>query len=148
MHGERPPILLKGARATRSAGSNGAGSTSDPRRRSPLRAASYSAVDAGHPGLVVTLAGCLRELCVDAGKVICAELDVDRGGVLLEVGAALRARDRHDVVTLREQPRDRELRRRDAFFGGDLLDLVGEAQIGPQVVAGKSRAGTAEVALV
>jgi hypothetical protein len=34
----------------------------------------------------------LRKLCVDAHEVVCGEADIDRGGILLEVGAPLRAR--------------------------------------------------------
>jgi hypothetical protein len=58
-----------------------------------------------------------------------SELDVERSNVLLEVGAALGAGDRDDVVALSEQPGERKLGRRHALFGGELLSLARERQV-------------------
>ena len=49
------------------------------------------------------------------------ERQVRRGGVLLQPRAALRARDRDDVVALRQQPGERDLRRRRVAALGDGL---------------------------
>ena len=81
-------------------------------------------------------------------EVLGAELDVGRGRVLLEVAPALRARDRDEVVALREHPREGQLRGRDALLLGDLRDLGGQLQVGVQVLAGEARAAAAEVLLV
>ena len=56
---------------------------------------------------------------VELGEVLGGELQVRRGGVLLQPRAPLRARDRDDVVALREQPGERDLRRRRVAPLGD-----------------------------
>ena len=48
-------------------------------------------------------------------------VSVHRGRVLLQARAALGARDRHDVLALRQQPRERDLRRRRVVARGDRL---------------------------
>ena len=48
---------------------------------------------------------------------------VDGADIVLEILAPLGARDRHDVVALRQHPGQRQLRRRDALRGRDLLTL-------------------------
>src|ERR671930_626479 len=94
------------------------------------------AVDARHPALVVARARRLGQLVVD------------RGCVLLQIVAALRARDGDKVVALGEDPRDRELGGRDALLCRDLLHLRRQREVRFQVFAGEARASAAEVALV
>ena len=74
----------------------------------------------GHAGFVVALTGGLGKLRVDARHVVNCQLDVDRPSIPLEVRAALRPGDRNQIVALRQHPRNRQLRRRDALFRGDL----------------------------
>ena len=63
---------------------------------------------------------------VDIGR---RELDRDRPDVLLQVGDAARARDRRDVLTLREDPGEGELGRSAAFVGAYLFQLFDKLQI-------------------
>src|SRR3954452_4453721 len=81
------------------------------------------AVQHRHPTAVVALAGHLGQLGVDVPELVVAELDLRRAPVLLEVGHALGAGDRDDVVALRQHPGQRELPGRDALLLGELADL-------------------------
>src|SRR4051794_35844911 len=101
-----------------------------------------------HPAAVVALAGGLRQLGVDPREVLARQLDVARRPVLLEVGDALRAWDRHDVVALRQDPGERELPGGDALLLGELADLRREALVALEVVTGEARVVAAEVTLV
>ena len=74
-----------------------------------------------------------------------AQLDAVGGGVLLDAGDPLGAGDRGDVVALGEQPGQRDLRRCGAGLGGDGLDLVDDAQVALEVLAGEARVGLAPV---
>jgi hypothetical protein len=74
-----------------------------------------------------------------------AQRDAVGGGVLLDPSNPLGARNRSDVITLREQPGQRELRRCGSHFSGDGSDLVHDAQITLEVLAGEARVGLAPV---
>ena len=63
-----------------------------------------------------------------------------------ELGTRPRADDRHDRRSLREHPRDGELRGRDALLGGQLLQRVDQPLIALAVLAGEARQVRAEVA--
>src|SRR5262249_49837580 len=65
--------------------------------------------------------------------------DVERAEVLLQVRAPLRARDRDDVVALREDPRERELRGPAALLRGELLHAADEVEVLLEVVALEAR---------
>ena len=104
----------------------------------------WSAVDDGHLRLFVALAGGRGEV-VQPFDLLGAQLDAVGGGVLLDAGNALGAGDRGDVVALREQPGQGDLRRCGADLGGDGLDLVDDAQVALEVLAGEARVGLAPV---
>jgi hypothetical protein len=105
---------------------------------------SWSAVDDGHVPLVVTLAGRRREV-VQPFDLPGAHLDAVGGGVLLDTRDPLGSGNRRDVVTLREQPGQRHLRRCGARLGSDSLDLIDDVQVALEVFAGKARVGFAPV---
>src|SRR5919112_939995 len=92
------------------------------------------AVQRRHPTAVVALAGRLGQLGVDALQVILAQLDLGRAPVLLEVGHALGAGDRHDVLAPRQHPRERKLPGRDALLLGELADLGRQPLVALQVL--------------
>src|SRR3954462_11988980 len=92
-----------------------------------------SAVDGAHVRVAVAGGGALRERVLDAGEIVLRELDLRRGRVLLEVGDALRARDRDDGVALRAPPGGRELRRCDALLGGELAHALDELEVPVEV---------------
>lgn len=69
------------------------------------------------------------------------------GGVLLDAAHMLGAGDGGDVVALGEQPGDGDLGRSGAHFGGDGLDLVGQAQVVLEVLADEARVVATEVVL-
>ena len=73
------------------------------------------------------------------------ERDVERRDVLLEVLHPLRARDRDDVVALRQHPRERELRRGAAFLPRDLLHERHEVEVLLEVLALEARVVAAVV---
>src|SRR3954449_6603621 len=101
--------------------------------------------DAAHPGLVVAAARGLRHRLVDPAQVLFGELDVARAGVLLEALGAARARDRDDVVALREHPGQRQLGGRAALLARDVLDDAHELEVALEVRALEARVVAAEV---
>ena len=105
-----------------------------------------SAVDGGHVVFVVAFAGGRSEV-VEPFDLFGAQLDAIGGGVLLDAGHPLGAGDRGDVVTLREQPGQRDLRRCGTCLGGDSLDLVDDAQVALEVLADEARIGLAPVVI-
>jgi hypothetical protein len=88
----------------------------------------WSAVDCGNVRLVVALAAGGGEI-VEPSDLLRAQLDAVGGGVLLDAGDALGPGDRGDVVSLREQPGQSDLRRCGVDLGGDGLDLVDDAEV-------------------
>ena len=73
-------------------------------------------------------------------------VSVRRGGVLLQPRAALRARDRDDVLALREQPGERDLRRRRVAPRGDGLHASRPAPVRVHRLGLEARVVLAEVA--
>src|SRR5438128_4891966 len=71
----------------------------------------------------------LRRHLVDATQVVLGQLHPHRSRVLLQVLALLGAWDGHDVLSLREQPRERELRRSAALLRRDLAHPLHELQV-------------------
>src|SRR5207302_1399469 len=71
----------------------------------------------------------LRGHLVDATQVVLGQLHPHRSRVLLQVLALLGAWDGHDVLSLREQPRERELRRSAALLRRDLAHPLHELQV-------------------
>ena len=103
-----------------------------------------SAVDDGHVVFVVPLARGRRKV-VQPFDLSSAQLDAVGGGVLLDAGDSFGAGNRGNVVTLGEQPGQRDLRRRGTHFRGNGLDLVDDAQIALEVLAREARVGLAPV---
>ena len=103
-----------------------------------------SAVDDGHVPFVVALAGGGREV-VQPFDLLGAQFDAVGGGVLLDAGDALGAGNRGDVVALREQPGQSDLRGCCTRLAGNGLDLVDDAQVALEVLAGEARVGLAPV---
>jgi hypothetical protein len=97
--------LHKGASAAENAG---------PKQRGRPGAGPASDVQGPHRHLGV--AGPSRDplwrRLLDLHQLIGCQGDAEGLGVLLEARAALRARDRHDVLAAREEPGERELGRR------------------------------------
>src|SRR6266487_3066883 len=103
-----------------------------------------SAVDSRHARLFVALAGGRTEI-VQARDLLRAQLDSVGCGVLLDTGNPLGAGDRGDVVALREQPGQSDLRRCRAGLGSDGLDLVDDAKVLFEVALGEARVVLAPV---
>jgi hypothetical protein len=72
-------------------------------------------------------------------------LHVDRAEVLLEVGPALGAGDRDDVVATGEHPGQRQLRRGHVLRRGELSDGTDEFEVAVEVVALEARGPPAPV---
>ena len=70
-----------------------------------------------------------------------AQLDAIGSGVLLDARDPLGTGDRGDVVALREQPGQSDLGRCCTRLGGNGLDLVDDAQVALEVLAGEARVG-------
>jgi hypothetical protein len=96
-----------------------------------------SAVDRGHVGLIVSLAGGGFER-VEPLELVGGELNVRGGGVLLNPCDAAGARDGSDVVTTAEEPGQRSLGGSRADLGSDRGDLVDEGEVALEVVAGEA----------
>src|SRR5437016_13426104 len=78
-------------------------------------------VDAAHPALGVAAAGRrpLGRDLADALQVARGQHDLHGAGVLLEVAPPLGAGDRYDILALRQQPGEGELRRSAALLPRD-----------------------------
>src|SRR5205085_8601453 len=81
----------------------------------------------------------------DAAEVVRGQPDALGAGVLLEVLAVLRAGDGDHVATLREEPRQRQLRGRAAFLRCDAAHLFDEPQVAREVLALETRMVAAPV---
>src|ERR1700730_6953633 len=79
--------------------------------------------------------------------LLSGQLDAASGGVLLYAVTPLGAGNRSDVVALREQPGQRHLGRCCSHLSGNGSDLVDDAQIALEVLAGKARVALAPVLL-
>jgi DNA helicase-2/ATP-dependent DNA helicase PcrA len=93
--------------------------------------------DHPHLRLGVMAAG-RRGHVVELLDLLLGQLDRVGGDVLLDPGDAPGAGDRRDVVALGEQPGDGDLRGRGAGLGRDGLDLLHQAQIVLEVLAGET----------
>src|SRR5207249_5096528 len=114
------------------------------RSRGQLDCAAWSAVDDRHVPFVVALAGGRREVAQPL-DLLGAQLDAVCGGVLLDAGDPLGAGNRSDVVALREQPGQSDLCRCCFDLSGNGSDLVDDAEIALEVLAGEARVGLAPV---
>jgi hypothetical protein len=89
-----------------------------------------------------------RDEVVELADLRGGQLNAIGGSVLLDAGDVPGAGDRSDVVTLGQQPGQGQLRRGDADLGGDYFDLVGDAQVVLEVLAGEARVVLAPVVVV
>jgi hypothetical protein len=89
----------------------------------PAGPAAWSTVDHAHISFVVALASGRREI-VQPFDLLGVQLDAVGRDVLLDASDPLGAGDRSDVVALREQPRQSDLRLCCRRLGGNGLDLV------------------------
>src|SRR3954454_6387053 len=85
---------------------------------------------------------------VELGEGVRRELERVGADVLFDVAAALRAGDRQDVVALREDPRDRHLRRRRALALRDALDDLDDRLVRVERLLLESRVVAPEVEVV
>lgn len=99
----------------------------------PLTRAPASAAEQPRARLVVVVARGRGEVV----ELLSAQFDAVRGGVLLDTGDPLGAGDRGDVVALGQQPSEGDLSGGGAGLVGDGLDLVGQAQVAPEVLTVK-----------
>jgi hypothetical protein len=105
-------------------------------------------VHRAHSRRVIALAGGGGDGVGDPLHLLRAQLDLSGGEVLLEICDALGAGDGNDVPPAVEHPGKRELTRRDAPLGGELLHALGELAVVLEVLAGEAGAVAAEVPLV
>src|ERR1051325_148024 len=100
-----------------------------------------SQVDALHPRLGVAQARrrVARDRAIDAPQLFGSESHLRGPGVLLDVAAAFRSGNRDDILALRQDPGERELRRGTLLFPRHRLHRVGERQIALEVLALKAR---------
>src|SRR4051794_4864625 len=77
--------------------------------------------------------------------VVGADLDARQRDVLLEIAAPLRARDRYDVLTAAQHPREGELAGCAALLGGEVAHRLDETQVRLEVLALEPRVVLAEV---
>src|SRR6266404_281833 len=104
----------------------------------------WSAIDNGHVPFVVALA-CGRRQVVQPLDLLGAQVQAVGCGVLLDAGDPLGAGNRGDVIALRKQPRQGDLRRCRTHLCGNGLDLVNDAQVAPEILAGEARVGLAPI---
>src|SRR3954464_13335501 len=105
------------------------------------------AVDRRHAPLVIagTGGGAGRQDLVQARQLVRAQSYVERFDILVEIGPPLGARDRNDIVALRQYPGQSELRGADALRLGHRLDLVDEGDVPVEILAGEARVEAAEI---
>src|SRR5689334_22706202 len=85
----------------------------------PSLSSRASDADPLHPLCGIPRASRRREDRRQGRQLAGSEAQLGRGGVLFQPLAAARAGDRHDVLSLGEQPGERDLRRRAVLRGGE-----------------------------
>lgn len=76
------------------------------------------------------------------------QLNIQRAQVLLQILNLLRSWNREDVISLRHQPRQRQLTSRAPLLPRQLLDAVHQPQVLREVLLAETRGELAEVALL
>src|SRR5215203_5009585 len=104
-------------------------------------------VNSAHIRVALTGSGTLWGSLVYALELLVGKRDTSRGGVLLQIFAALGARDRHDILSLVQQPCQGKLAGGYAFFVRYLFDPIDQLQVFLEVPALEARRGAPEVAL-
>jgi hypothetical protein len=83
---------------------------------------------------------------LDGGEVVGTEGQLERAERLRQLVARARPDQRHDVVPLREHPRDGDLGGRRAVIVGDRSQRVDEREVALHVAGLEARRAAAEVA--
>src|SRR5215210_5703850 len=104
-------------------------------------------VNSAHIRVALTGGGTLWGSLVYALELLVGKRDSGHGDVLLQILAALGARDRHDILPLVQQPCQRELAGGHVFFVRYLFDPIDQLQVLLEVPALEARRGAPEVAL-
>src|SRR5215203_619375 len=104
-------------------------------------------VNGAHIRISLTGSGTLWGNLVYARELLVGKRDSDRGDVLLQIFSALGAWDRHDILSLMQQPCQGKLAGGYAFFVRYLFDPIDQLQVLLEVLALKARRGAPEVAL-
>src|SRR5688500_17201397 len=73
--------------------------------------------------------GALGRDTLDVTQFILRQRDIQRAEVFLEELPALRSRDRNDVLALRQQPGERELRWRATLLAREVLDAAHQVEV-------------------
>jgi len=76
---------------------------------------------------------------IDITEIIGGEFDCHRADVLLQALHPARAGDRHNPRLLRQQPRERDLRRRRIPLSSDLGEQIDEWLVGFEGIRRKAR---------
>src|ERR1700722_297318 len=123
-------------------------------RRAPDRAQSLLAngrgrsdVNGAHVGITITGGEALGRHLFDTAQVARTQFDVDCGGIFLEIFAPLGSGNRHDILSARKHPGERELARGDALLRRDSIHALDHREIAIEVLALEARVQAAEVAL-
>src|SRR5262249_52404909 len=98
-----------------------------------------SAVHRAHVLIALPAGRAFRCRLVDPLQVLARQGDPERGHVLLQVLAALGARDGNDALPLGQEPRQGQLGRRHLLRGGDLPYPVHELQVLLEILSLKPR---------
>jgi hypothetical protein len=96
-------------------------------------------------GIAIALHLDLREGLVDPVETLAGQFHARRAEILFQPMQLGGSWDRHDSRALRQQPGQRDLRRRDALAGGDLPEKIDECLIGLQGLGRKARHDPAEI---
>src|SRR5204863_1250433 len=83
----------------------------------------------------------------DALQILRRQLHLQRVEILVDALLALGSRDRDDVLALREQPREYELRRRALLLHRDLLEALHDLDVALEVLALEARMRETPVAV-
>ena len=78
-------------------------------------------------------------------QVIGGKPQADGGGVLIQIGDLARAGNRNDVIPLRQQPAQHDLRHRHRGGGGHLVQQIEQPRICGKAGIGEARQGAAEI---
>src|SRR5215211_8671558 len=103
-------------------------------------------VNGAHIRISLTGSGTLWGNLVYARELLVGKRDSDRGDVLLQIFSALGAWDRHDILSLVQQPCQGKLAGGYAFFVRYLFDPIDQLQVLVEVLALEARRGAPEVA--
>src|SRR5262245_54797305 len=89
-----------------------------------------------HLGWIPVAGDRLLSKCVFEGAaLVFGQVNIDGGGIAFEIRSPLRPWNRHNVVALRQKPRECKLRRRARSGGGQLFKRRDQLEIAVEVLA-------------